>query len=234
MSAQTVAPPVIQPGFADPVHDAQACFRAVLEAMALPCRTVSMPAVPPTAYLNTTLPSALLAGLVGVALALCDADTPVWLDESLDTPAMRRHLRFHCGCPLVTDAKDAAFVFIGNARSMPRLGRFSAGTAEYPDRSATLVIGVLWDKAGMLCSASGPGVSPQLHPAGLLFSPAGLPFWFWNDWADNHAAYPLGVDVVFIGANPVREGEALVAGLPRTTTVIPMEGVKEKSACMLR
>ena len=240
MRTQTVlaATPVIQPGFADPVHDAQACFRIILDAMALPCKPVSLPTTPPAAHLATAIAAPLLAGFVSVALALCDAETPVWLDESLDTPAMRRHLRFHCGCPLATDPEEAAFAFIGNARAMPRLGRFNAGTAEYPDRSATLVIGVRWDEPGVPRIASGPGIPPGQYPLGLPFSPAGLPCRFWNDWADCHTAYPLGVDAIFMGTNPAREDATLVAGFPRTVSLfapgIAAGGGKEKNTCMSR
>lgn len=248
MRTQTAmaASPVIQPGFADPVHDAQACFRAILGAMALPCKPVSIPATPSAENLAPAIAGPLLAGFVSVALALCDAETPVWLDESLDTPAMRRHLRFHCGCPLAMEPEKAAFAFIGNAQTMPRLGRFNAGTAEYPDRSATLVIGVRWDEPGVPCTAFGPGISPGQHPMGLRFSPAGLPGRFWNDWADCHAAYPLGVDAIFMGPNPARENETLIACFPRTVSIIvpdvepnaepnaEADGGKEKNTCMSR
>ena len=232
-------PPVILPGFANPVHDAQTCFRTLLEAMSQPGKTVSLSVMPPVTYLNATMPAACLAGMVCIALTLCDTETPVWLDACLDTPAMRQHLRFHCGCPIVPDPGQASLAFIGNARGMPRFDRFSSGDPEYPDRSATLIIAADLTAADPDRRLSGPGVSNAHNPQGLLFGSASLPAWFWDDRAENEAGYPQGVDVFFVESRQTVSDSVRIAGLPRTTFAAPAHQAgsgpfKERISCTLQ
>ena len=63
-------------GFADPVREAQAVFRAVMMAMSRPgtLRAITPPPPPP---------APLDAGLAAIAMALCDFETRVWLDAPL-------------------------------------------------------------------------------------------------------------------------------------------------------
>ena len=210
------------PGFADPVDDAQAVFRAALAALAHPGLPVSLE-LPPF-----PLPAAgFSSGMTALALALCDQDTPLWLDEAADTPEVRHHLRFHCASPLVSQPQSAFFAFISRPEAMPRLREFNQGRPEYPDRSATLVLGVdLSLSQGLALEVTGPGVkgNDQGLWRGLRLS--GLPAWFWDDWEENHAAYPLGVDVVFVGGPGIR-----LLGLPRTARVRRIAN-EEGRACM--
>ncbi|MEO1318815.1 MAG: phosphonate C-P lyase system protein PhnH, partial [Pseudomonadota bacterium] len=80
------------------------------------------------------------------------------------------------------------------------------GTADYPDRSTTLIVELGALKGGQPLSLSGPGingsvtVSPDL-PEGAVAALAG-----------NRARFPLGVDLYLTA------GEA-VMGLPRSTRV---------------
>lgn len=231
--------PSILPGFQDPVHDAQQCFRIVLEAMSRPGNPVSLEVMPPARFLNASIPASCLAGMVAIALTLCDADTSVWLDSSLDTPAMRRHLRFHCGCPMAEEPEKADFAFIGDPEKMPRFERFSPGEPEYPDRSATLVLAADIGASSLERGLCGPGISPLRHPLGLPLSVGGLPSWFWEDRAVNQAGYPLGVDVLFVSSRSTGDDSVLIAGLPRTTRAAPPSqplsgSPKEKQPCMSR
>jgi alpha-D-ribose 1-methylphosphonate 5-triphosphate synthase subunit PhnH len=58
---------------------------------------------------------------------------------------------------------------------------------------------------------SGPGLRvPSLRRL------SGLPAGFWLQWAENHAGFPSGVDVLFVC------GHQLV-GLPRTTRAVERE-----------
>lgn len=235
----SLAPQTTLPGFTDPVHDAQRCFRAVLDAFSKPGTAMPLISAPPPGQLAPGVPASCLSGLIAAALTLCDSETPVWLDAALDTPAMRRHFRFHCGCRIVAEPKEALFSFIGSAKSMPRFCRFSSGCPEYPDRSATLVIAADLSLPGREMLLSGPGISPALHPAGFPFAPSALPEWFWEDWAENHAAYPLGVDIMFVDSDAAEGSFPRIAALPRSTAAVPggkgaPGAFKEKNTCTSR
>ena len=193
--AETVAA-----GFAHPVFDAQASFRAVLSALARPGRIVTLDRLPEA-------PAALQPAAAAVLLSLADFDTPVWLDAATDTEAVRGFLRFHCGCPLAEVPERAAFALIGDAAAMPPLGAFDAGSDDYPDRSATLVIqvGQLDGEAGWTLSGSGIDGTARL-------TAAPLPEAFAAQLRANHARYPLGVDLLFAAGSRL-------AGLPRSTRI---------------
>ncbi len=97
------------PGFDNPVDDAQAVFRAALEAFAHPGRLETLPA-------TSGQPEGLSPALTALLLTLADPDTPVWLPA--DVPAAARaFLRFHCSCPLVDEIGAATFVCVRSARS---------------------------------------------------------------------------------------------------------------------
>src|SRR5262245_41463686 len=91
----------MQPGFTDPVRDAQRSYRTLLDAMAHPAAIVTM---------HNELPTAAPLGPVAtaIALTLCDADTPVWLDEAVMDAA--GYLAFHCGARASTP-REALFAF---------------------------------------------------------------------------------------------------------------------------
>jgi alpha-D-ribose 1-methylphosphonate 5-triphosphate synthase subunit PhnH len=190
---------LLQPGFADPVRDAQACFRAVLNALAHPGRIVPMP---------IALPSPLPLGLAAasVALSLCDNDTPVWLDAA--SAGTANYLTFHCGAPLVTVSAQASFAFIADAEAMPPLDGFALGTDEYPERSTTLVIEVagLYDDRGVVLR--GPGILGEAR-----LGVTGLPARVWAERAALAELFPRGIDILFTC------GGALAA-VPRSTRVV--------------
>ena len=64
------------PGFADPVLDAQRVFRGVMEALARPGSLQPLADLP-------EVPAPLTPELAAIALALADADAPLWLDAPL-------------------------------------------------------------------------------------------------------------------------------------------------------
>jgi alpha-D-ribose 1-methylphosphonate 5-triphosphate synthase subunit PhnH len=180
------------------VHDSQRTFRAILDAMAHPGRIVSLPA-------RLQPPKPLRRAATAVALTLVDHDTPVWLDTTVaESGRAMDFLRFHCGCRFVEGPGKCRFALIGDTTTLPNLGRFDPGRDVYPEESATLVIEVAGLDGGPAVALTGPGIARETP-----FAPYGLPGWFWRDWAANHAAFPLGVDVILTCGSDI-------AALPRS------------------
>lgn len=188
----------LAPGFADPPLGAQATFRRLLDAMARP-GTVTVLDAPPA-------PAPLAPASGAIALTLCDADTPVWLDPALSTSAVIAWLRFHTGCRIVEAPDEAAFAFAAEPTALP-YDRLSAGSDEFPDRSATAVFQVARLDEGVPLRLAGPGIETDATLRAEKL-PAGFVAWR----ATNRALYPRGVDVVLVAG-------AEIAALPRSTTV---------------
>jgi alpha-D-ribose 1-methylphosphonate 5-triphosphate synthase subunit PhnH len=183
-------------GFDQPVLAAQQVFRALLTALSEPGRVLDLaPACAPPAGLD---PAA-----AAILLALADADTPVWLDAAWSPAA--DFVRFHTGAPLVA-APEAASFLLAEARHRPALAALEAGSAEYPDRSATLILAVDGFADGPW-RLKGPGIAQTRG-----FGVAGIDASFAAEWRANHARFPQGVDVFFAA-------RTAVAGLPRSTVL---------------
>ncbi len=183
------------------MQHSQAIFRCVLEAMARPGVSREIPVMP-------YAPAPLNAASTAVALTLFDDSTPVWLDAAADSDTVREFLAFHCGCPIVRAPEEASFAIIVDAAAAPRLSAFSIGDDSFPDRSATVVFQVTSLTAGQTVVATGPGIQNSRR-----LSIDGLPAWFWEDWTANHAAYPLGIDLLLASGSDV-------VGMPRSIRVV--------------
>jgi alpha-D-ribose 1-methylphosphonate 5-triphosphate synthase subunit PhnH len=179
------------PGFADPVLESQACFRAVLEAMSRPGRI--LPVVPPP-----ELPPGLSPAAAAVLLTLVDAATPLRLAAGAEAESW---VRFHCGCPLVVDG--AAFVLDPAAALL----ELDPGTEEEPERGATLILEVASLEASAGWRLTGPGIEAE-HRLKVAGAPAG----FVADWARNRARFPCGVDAILCAGSRI-------AALPRTVRI---------------
>ncbi len=178
-------------GFATPAVDAAHAFRALLEAMARPGTIHHLTgAQPPT-------PVSVAAGVA--LLTLTDADTPLHLAGAADRPELRDWIAFHTGAPLVP-AGAARFV-LGTWADLQPLGRFAVGEAEYPDRSATLIV-ELPELGNHGPCLTGPGIETAIQ----LNLPEAAAF------VANRALFPLGFDCLFTC------GDRLAA-LPRSTRV---------------
>ena len=155
------ADPATAVGLAEPVLDAQAAFRAALEAMSRPGRPVD---VATAADAADELPAAMAA----LALALVDGDTPVWLDGRLAAGTVPAFLRFHCGCPLVAEPAAARFALIADPAAMPPLDAFAVGRDQFPEESATLIVKVaeLTTDGGPF-TLRGPGIRDSVK-AGIV------------------------------------------------------------------
>jgi len=191
--------PSLQPGYDDPVAGCQSTFRAALHALAHPGSAVRV--APPRG-----VPPGVSPAMTALLLTLADGDTPLWLPPGVDE-SVRGYLRFHCGCPLVSDPSQARFVAVPAGASAPMLQDCRQGEPAYPDRSATLLLEVQSLAAGRAVTLRGPGIASR-----TALAAAGLPGDFWTQWQANHAGFPLGVDVLLTC------GEQL-CGLPRTTIV---------------
>jgi alpha-D-ribose 1-methylphosphonate 5-triphosphate synthase subunit PhnH len=115
-------------------------------------------------------------------------------------PAVRAWVAFHCGAPVV-GAADCAFA-VGPWEALLPLGRFRAGTPDYPDRSATLIVevGQLAPEGAQL---TGPGIKGE---ARLSLPEPMAPL------RENAQRFPLGVDL-FLACG------SRVAALPRSTRI---------------
>ena len=195
-------------GFADQVADAQQVFRTVLAALARP--TLSQPLAP-----GPPAPAPLSPATAAVLLALCDEQTPIWLDHALRaSDEVCSWLRFHTGARLTDAPRDALFVVASSPATTPHLDDLAAGTDEEPHRSATLIINAAGAHGIGVFTATGPGVDGSEEWDG-----AGLPEGFLAQWQDNHARFPRGVDVVLTDHDAIR-------GLPRSTR---LQGAENRS-----
>ncbi|MFA5123154.1 phosphonate C-P lyase system protein PhnH, partial [Zavarzinia sp.] len=183
-------------GFARPVFQAQAAFRAVLDAMSRPGRIHRL-AEPATA------PAGLSPAAASVLAALADGDTPVYLGCS--GAAAQAFVTRALGAPRVA-LGEAAFAVVTAADLLP-LDRFAPGSESYPDRSATVIVEVTALGRGTTYRLRGPGVQGTAELA-----VEGLPAGFGAAWMVQRAGFPTGVDLVICC------GDRLAA-LPRTVAV---------------
>lgn len=195
----------IEGGFADPVFNAQMVFRAVMDAMARPGCVQALPAF-------ARPPVSLSATAGAIALSLCDNDTPLWLDPTLQAaPAVKSWLGFHTGAPSANTPADAHFALIANPAEMIALDGFSQGTQDYPDRSTTLILQVTDLASGAPLLLEGPGIETS-----ATIAPAQMPRHFVEQWKQNNQRFPRGVDIILATADSL-------ACLPRTTRIKTME-----------
>lgn len=189
-------------GFPDPVLDAQAVFRAVMEALARPGTVQALAAA-------LDPPAPLTRELAAVALALADHDAGLWLDAPLAAvPAVAEYLRFHTGAPIVADPTAAAFALVADPAGLMPFEAFAQGVPDYPDRSTTLVLALDTLETGAGLTLRGPGIDGRARLAAAPL-PTDMP----ARWAANRALFPRGVDLVLTA--PGR-----VAGLPRSTDIL--------------
>lgn len=195
----------IEGGFSHPAFEAQAVFRAVMNAMARPGRIER----PQTA---ASPPGPLSSTAAAIALTLCDHDTPLWLDPRLaESDATRAWLAFQTGAPLAPVPAEAHFALVAEPAKLVRLEEFAQGTADYPDRSTTLILQVESLENGLPLRLEGPGIETTAQLA-----PTPLPPHFREDWQQNRGRFPRGADVIFAAPDAL-------ACLPRTTRITATE-----------
>lgn len=178
-------------GFHTPATQSAHAFRAALQVMASPGRIENIS--------GAAAPAPVSEAAAVLLLTLCDHETPLYLAPSHDGPALRDWVAFHIGAPLVEPAR--AMFALGSWSALAPLGDFPIGTAEYPDRSATLIVELdaLSHSGARL---TGPGIEHQAH----LSLPEVAAF------QANRRTFPLGLDFYFAAGRQL-------AALPRTTRV---------------
>ena len=178
-------------GFANAPIDAARAFRAALQAMARPG------SIHYVAGANPPGPLSVAAGVL--LLTLADPETPLALLGDHDCQAVRDWVTFQCGAPFCTPAE--ATLAIGRWDALRPLDAYPIGTAEYPDRSATLIV----EMEAMTTNGArltGPGI----EQATSLSVPEVAAL------QRNAALFPQGLDFFLCS------GDRLAA-LPRTTRV---------------
>jgi alpha-D-ribose 1-methylphosphonate 5-triphosphate synthase subunit PhnH len=185
--------------FADPTFESQAAFRRIMRALSAPGTIFACG--------ETLAPPAPLArAAAATLLTLVDFETPLWIAPSFPD-AVDDYLAFHSGAPRAAAPDQAAFALVDLSADGLDLARFALGTAEYPDRSTTIVAQAASLDAGPRLRLAGPGIKGETT---LALSP--WPADFVAQWAVNHARFPLGVDLIFAAG-------ARLAALPRSTSV---------------
>lgn len=197
MSLDTLA---FSGGFQEPVFEAQAVFRTLMDCLARPGTIGRLTA--------TVLPPKPLTAAAGaVALTLCDHDTPVWLTPTLAASALPAWLAFNAGATIAGERQNARFAFVEKGAMLPNLCLFAQGTQEYPDRSTTLIVEIESFEGGRPLVLKGPGIRSEEEIA-----PVGLPDMFPHFWAENGQNFPRGVDLILVA------GDCILC-LPRTTVI---------------
>jgi alpha-D-ribose 1-methylphosphonate 5-triphosphate synthase subunit PhnH len=193
--------PHLQAGFADPVTQSQAVFKAAMWALAEPAK-----ALPAPVRLDAPRPLGPVAA--ALLLALADFETGIWLDPQLAAaPDVSTYLRFHTGARITDDPAAAQFAAIADPAAMPSFPTFAQGTSEYPDRSTTLILQVESLASGVPLVLEGPGIQGVRSIA-----PAPLPADFAARLTANRARFPQGIDLLLVT-------ETEIAGLPRSLRV---------------
>jgi len=182
---------VLKGGFESAPVDAARAFRAALNVLARPgvIETVT----------GATAPAPVSPAAAVMLLTLCDAETPLYLAPGHDSQDVIDWIAFHVGAPIC--ARAEAMFALGTWSALSPLDAFPIGTAEYPDRSTTLIVEMESLEAGG-ATLRGPGIKD--------FAQLSLPDE--ASFVANRALYPLGLDFYFTC------GDRL-AGLPRSTIV---------------
>lgn len=178
-------------GFTNAPTQAAEAFRAVMRAMARP-GTIER-------ILGAAPPAPLSPAAGAVILTLCDPETPVHLAGPVDTPMVRDWITFHTGAPLVERAR-ASFA-LGSWQALLPLSNYPIGSAEYPDRSTTLIV-----EMAQITQTGTRLTGPGIETAAALSLPDIAAF------QRNAALYPLGLDFLFTSGDHL-------AALPRSTRV---------------
>ena len=195
-------------GFSDMSLGSQGVFRAALEALSYPGRSVPLD-------VTFDAPKSVQASSSGLLLALLEPGSLLWLSPSLANTDAATWIVFHTDCKITTHQHEADFAWIKNWDELPALDGFALGTDEYPDHSTTCVIDIAIPNIPSTPTLSltlvGPGIAATSTIDQLSATMVQAES-FVHQWEKNHACFPRGVDVLFA------TNTGLI-GLPRTTRI---------------
>jgi len=123
-------------------------------------------------------------------------------------PDVGNWLKFHTSAPVVADSSIAGFALVGDPKNLPALDRFAFGSAEYPDRSTTLILQVESLTDGPTVELQGPGID-----GAVILRASIQPHDLFERLAVNATLFPCGIDVVLV------HDDCIVA-IPRTTRLV--------------
>lgn len=193
VALQSTLPLQVRPAL-DPVHDTQAVFRVVLEALSQPAVWRQLPISAAGAPANPWI--------AAVLLTLLDHETSfAALVDAATEEFVRARTNARRSSPTEADFVLGASASL-TARTVLDLRR---GTLEYPDDSTTLVVDTTEPDNGARLTLRGPGI-PGTREAHI-----GLGDEIVAALREANSNYPCGVDVLVVDAT----GRLL--GLPRTT-----------------
>lgn len=186
-------------GFTSAARDSARSFRCILESLSRPGLIVDY-------MIDIDAPTPLTPALAGILLTLADPDTMLWLDESFRNAVAEQWLRFHTGAR-IAERPDGATFAIGKPEALVlHESLFAYGTAEYPDRSTTLIAAVDGFDRGPLVILDGPGNAKPVRFR------ASADVALWRLLQVNARLFPLGLDCILVSPTAI-------AAVPRSTTV---------------
>jgi alpha-D-ribose 1-methylphosphonate 5-triphosphate synthase subunit PhnH len=200
-------------GLAEPIHDAQAIFRLVLDALSRPGSIQRLPDASPNG------PAPLTPGATALLLTLVDGESTLFMTPTNASPQATRYLRFHTGVREAGHAAEAEFVLAGAAElDAQLLAALDHGSDESPQQGATLIVeaaslnGIDRDgrpdaREPIALQLTGPGIE---HRTRLQIGGIGRDFW--GARIALEAAFPRGIDLL-LTCGPV------LVGLPRSTRI---------------
>ena len=195
----------------DDVFDSQRVIRTLLEVLARPGTVGSLPALD-----YRFPPEDFCAPALSIMKTLCDHRVSFSVGAPAHRAAWVRYLEVNLATP-VAEPADAGYVLFDGSSFDEDFSRLSTGCLEFPEASATALLGVgllesLPRENGSTGMAtlrlSGPGVK-----ATASLRVAGLDPRYLEQRARANRFYPLGIDLLLVD----RDGR--VAGIPRTSAI---------------
>ncbi|MDN0118039.1 phosphonate C-P lyase system protein PhnH [Yersinia frederiksenii] len=184
--------------FDHPVEDSQHTFRRILKALSEPGVLVALPHSTGWQPLNPATTSLLLT--------LVDQETPLFLDEFLNSDTAQQNVRFHTGAPLTACNRTACFALFSPQITEKQLADCPAGNELSPEHSVTVIIQTDSLHQGTPLRLRGPGIEHDRRVAPCL------PAVVLNYLLNRPVAFPAGIDFLLTcGGN--------LMAIPRTTHV---------------